>query len=300
VSLLLGFPDYAPQGRRLADALGWPYAEVQLHRFPDGESRVVVPTGLPPHVVVCRSLDRPNDKLVELLLTAQTARAEGARRLTLAAPYLCYMRQDIAFTPGEAVSQRIVGGFLAGLFDAVLTVDPHLHRIERLEEAVPTHAAVALSAAPALSAFLAEVDQAAVVVAPDGEARQWAAAIAEPAGLDCLVAEKVRRGDREVEVRLPDYPLQGRTVVIVDDMISTGRTLITVAETLKARGAAAVHCLVTHPLFADDAAGALRAAGVERVWSSDSISHESNAIGLADLLADAVRALENDRPAPIR
>ncbi|MCZ4328253.1 ribose-phosphate pyrophosphokinase-like domain-containing protein, partial [Brachybacterium paraconglomeratum] len=84
-----------------------------------------------------RSLDQPNEKLVELLLAARTARTLGAPHLTLVAPYLPYMRQDIAFSPGEAVSQRIVGPFLASLVDAVITVDPHLHRVASLRDVVP-------------------------------------------------------------------------------------------------------------------------------------------------------------------
>src|SRR5690606_12123678 len=107
------------------------------HRFPDGELRLRLPATLPAAVVLFRGLHQPNEKLVELLLTARTARGAGARHLTLVAPYLAYMRQDMAFAPGEAVSQRIVGDFLAQLFDAVITVDPHLHRVARLDEAVP-------------------------------------------------------------------------------------------------------------------------------------------------------------------
>ena len=101
--------------------------------------------------MILRTLNNPNEKLVELLLAAQTARTLGASHLTLVAPYLAYMRQDIAFQPGEAVSQRIVGRFLAGLFDAVITVDPHLHRVATLQEAVPVTQAVVLSGAPLLS-----------------------------------------------------------------------------------------------------------------------------------------------------
>jgi len=127
--MLLGFADYRPQAESLANALGLPYREVEVHRFPDTECKLRLPSGLPERVVICRSLDRPDTKLVELLLTSATARELGARELTLVAPYLCYMRQDTAFQPGEAISQRIIGRFLAELFDSLITVDPHLHRV---------------------------------------------------------------------------------------------------------------------------------------------------------------------------
>lgn len=289
--MLLGFHDYETQGRRLADALGIPFALVEIHRFPDGESKVTLPATLPEQVIVCRSLDRPNDKLLELLLIARTARQLGARRVILVAPYLCYMRQDIAFHPGEAVSQQIVGAFLADLFDAVITVDPHLHRIERLDQAIPRGQAIALTAAPAMVSFLSQHLQAPLLLGPDAESEQWVRAIAAPAALDYAVATKERLGDRSVRTRLPELDYEGRTVVLVDDMASTGRTLITVASQLSARGAGAIHCLVTHALFADDATRQLHQAGIGQIWSSDSISHPSNVIHLAPLLAAAVRGL---------
>jgi ribose-phosphate pyrophosphokinase len=118
--IILAFPDYLKQARRLAACLNAPLAEVTLHHFPDNESLIRLPPSLPGHVILCRSLNQPNDKLIELLLCATTARELGADRLTLVAPYLSYMRQDIANQPGEAVSQRIIGKLLAGLFDDVL------------------------------------------------------------------------------------------------------------------------------------------------------------------------------------
>ena len=290
--MLLGFHDYEAQGRRLAEALGLSFAPVELHRFPDGESKVTLPAQLPEQVVVCRTLDQPNDKLVELMLVARTARELGARRLILVVPYLCYMRQDIAFHAGEAVSQQIIGAFLAELFDAVITDDPHLHRITRLEQAIPRGQAVALTAAPAMIQFLARHVQNPMLIGPDAESEQWVRAMAEPAGLEYAVATKERLGDRSVRTKLPEVSYQGRSIVLVDDMASTGRTLIAVASQLKFRGAAAIHCLVTHALFADDATHQLHEAGIEQIWSTDSISHPSNVIHLAPLLADAVRALD--------
>lgn len=287
---VLGFDDYRPQGEALANVLGLPFALIDVHRFPDGESKVTLPPQLTGDVIICRSLDHPNDKLVELLLAAKTAREQGVERLTLVAPYLCYMRQDIAFHPGEAVSQQIIGHFLAGLFDKVITVDPHLHRIERLEQAIPEREAVALGTAALMGEFLAKNTSNPLLVGPDGESEQWVRAIAEPQKLDYAVATKERLGDREVVVRLPEHNYRKHEVILVDDMISTGRTLINVARELKQLGAQTIHCLVTHALFSDDVTDALHAAGISQVWSSDSIRHPSNAVALAELLAEGVRS----------
>lgn len=289
--LILACPDYAAPARCIAELLGAPYRELGIHRFPDGESRVVVPLPLPAHVVFVRTLDQPNSKLVELLLAAATARRHGARRLTLVAPYLCYMRQDLEFTPGEAVSQGIVGDFLGSLFDDVLTVDPHLHRIDRLEEAIPRGNPVLLSAAAPLARLIAERWPDALLVGPDSESEQWVANIAQAGGLECAISHKVRHGDREVCVSLPDTAIAGRTVVLIDDIASTGRTLAAAARQLKARGALAVHAAVTHALIDADSLAALHAAGVDSFLSSNSVPHPSNAIALETLLAEAVRAL---------
>ena len=286
--ILIGFPDYAEQSRNLAAALGAAPAFAQVHRFPDGESRLTLPAPLPERVAFCRSLDHANDKLVELMLAAATARELGAKHLTLVAPYLCYMRQDKAFQPGEAVSQRVVGRFLAGLFDRVVTVDPHLHRTATLDEAVPARPAVCLSAAQAMGEFLRERFADALVLGPDSESRQWAAQVARPGGFEFAVCRKTRNGDRDVEIHLPSIALSGRAVVLVDDVASTGPTLATAAGHCVRLGAASVDVLVTHALFVGDAVAGLQRAGVRCIWSSDSVTHASNVIPLAGLIAQGL------------
>ena len=289
---IIGFGDYAAQGKRLAAALGLPYAEAAVHTFPDGERRLRLPTPLAAHVIFCRSLNDPDHKLIELLLAAGSARDNGARRLTLITPYLAYMRQDIAFHPGEAVSQRIIGKLLAQAFDAVITVDAHLHRIDHLSQAIPLAHAINLSATGAMGDFIAHECPDALLLGPDGESEQWVAAVAAAAGgLDYGVATKTRRGDRDVSIDMPGIDFHGRRVVLVDDVASTGRTLALAAHQARAAGATSTHCLVTHGLFVGDALAALKDAGVDKVWSTDSVTHPSNRIELAGLLAGAVRGI---------
>jgi ribose-phosphate pyrophosphokinase len=134
----------------------------------------------------------PNEKLLELLLAVKTARELGAKVVTLVAPYLCYMRQDMAFQPGEAVSQRIVGSFLANLFENVITVDPHLHRIQHLEQVIPTTRTLTLSATALMAEFLAERLQNPVLLGPDSEAEQWVGAVAKPSQWEYGVCARSR------------------------------------------------------------------------------------------------------------
>lgn len=288
--VVLHFPDQHEPAAGFAAALGVGCAEIASRRFPDGESLVRLPLPLPARVLLFCSLGQPNARLVELLLATRTARAHGAAQVVLVAPYLCYMRQDMAFRPGEAVSQTIVGGWLAELFDAVVTVDPHLHRIERLEQAVPARHAVALSAAAALGEFVAQAVPDAVVVGPDEESAQWAEPVARHARRPCAVFVKERRGDRDVVVRAAgDAPLAGRPVVLVDDIASSGRTLADAARVCLEHGARSVDAVVTHALCGGDDLAAMHAAGVGHLWSTDALPHPGNRVPLAALLAQGCR-----------
>ena len=290
------FADEREPALRLAEALGVSAACIERHRFPDDELRLRLPLAegqpLPAQVVLYRSLDRPNDKLVELLLVSVEARRLGVPRLLLVAPYLAYMRQDIAFNPGEVVSQTIVGPFIAEHYDALVTVDPHLHRIERLQQAVPLgEAALTLSGAPMLARLIAERRERPLLIGPDAESQQWIESAAAQFGYDHGVCSKIRSGDREGQIQLPELQFSGRQVVLLDDVASSGRTLAGAARLLLAAGAVSVDVAVTHALFAGDALAVIKAAGVGEVWSTDCIAHPSNAIAMAPMLTGALQAL---------
>jgi len=284
----VGFPDYREAAHRLARAAGMPYAEAQIHHFPDGETRVQLPESLPEHVVLCQTLDHPNSKLVELVLAAATARELGAKHITLVAPYLCYMRQDKAFHPGEAVSQQIIGTLLSQWIDALISVDSHLHRVHRLQDAVPVDPAINLSATTVMSAFLGEQMDNPFLVGPDEESEQWVAAIARDRDFDYRVARKQRLGDQQVRVSLPKADYRHRHVVLVDDVASTGRTLEEAALALACFEPASISVLVTHALFVGDALLRLQRAGIKNIWSTDAIPHPSNVLHLDQLLAEAL------------
>ena len=286
--MILCFDDEIDFARALGRAAGLPVQRIARHRFPDGELKLTLPPRLAPEVRILRSLHRPNEKLVELVLAARAARELGARELTLIAPYLAYMRQDHAFNPGEVVSQKVIGRLLADLFDAVVTVDPHLHRIAMLGEAVPLARAVALSAAPLIGHFVAMRGRRPMLVGPDAESAQWVHVAATYNGLPWTVCSKLRSGDTEVEVALPEEPLEGREIVLVDDVASSGHTLAAAARALLARGAARVDAVVTHAVLAPEAGATLKAAGIGEFWSTDTVPHASNAMSVVPLIADAL------------
>jgi len=284
-------PSSVVAAQRLAARLRLPLHEIALHRFPDGELRVTVGTAAAT-TIVHASLDLPNDKLLALLFASEAWRRGGARRLVLLAPYLCYMRQDAAFHPGEAISQMAVGRLLAGAFDRVVTVDAHLHRTKNIGHVFSGIEADNLSAMPAIADALRTdgFDPETVIVGPDEESRAWVSNLAARLGARHAVARKTRRSDHSVEMSFTDAsPFAGRPALLVDDVASSGGTLMSCAKVLHAAGARTVDAIITHALFAPELVQALFAAGIRSVRSTDSVPHPTNAFALDAVLADALR-----------
>jgi len=284
-------PSGAGDAGRLASLLGVPLHEIALHRFPDGELRVTVGPAADT-TIIYTSLDQPNDKLIALLFAAEALRRAGAKRLVLLAPYLCYMRQDAAFNPGEAISQKAVGRLIAGIVDRLITVDAHLHRTLEIRAVFPGIEAENLSAMPAIANALrsAKIDPATIMIGPDAESRPWVSDLAHRLGLAHMVAQKTRRGDRSVEIGLPDPKMvAGRPALLVDDIVSSGETLIACAKALTAAGARTVPAVITHALFLPEMTGRFAEAGIRSIRSTSSVPHPTNVIPLDAILADALQ-----------
>jgi ribose-phosphate pyrophosphokinase len=276
---------------RLASHLGVPLHAIEVHRFPDGELRVTIGAATETAIVYA-PLDQPNDKLLALLFAAEAFRREGAARLLLVAPYLCYMRQDTAFREGEAISQKVVGALLANSFDRVITVDAHLHRTKNIEDVFPGIEAQDLSAMAAIADALRVegVNGDTVIVGPDEESRPWISDLAGRLGLMHAVARKCRRGDRSVGIVFPEPGLlAGRPALIVDDIVSSGGTLIACAKALLSAGANTVDAVIIHALFPPEMMQSFTDAGIRSVRSTTSVPHPSNSFRLDSVLADALR-----------
>ena len=297
---ILAFPGMMPLGEAIAAPSGAQVGEVDVHRFPDGESLVTLPGDLVGHdVAILATLRDPDPLALPLRFAAETAREMGARRVGLIAPYLAYMRQDRRFAEGQAVSAPLFARFLEESFDWLVTADPHLHRIHSLEDLfdIPVRR---IETAPLLGEWIAANAPDAVLLGPDSESRQWVAEVARLADRPYEVLEKRRSGDRSVEVSVPhSEALLAGTPVILDDIASSGRTLIQAIERLLAAGTRPPICVVIHAVFAGNAYDDILAAGASRVVTTNSIPHASNAVSLAQLLADAASDLQVANP-PIR
>jgi ribose-phosphate pyrophosphokinase len=295
--VLLAMPVHQALAEAMAPGLRARVGRLEWRRFPDGESLVAVDDEIAgADVAVLASLHHPDEIALALRFAAATAREFGARSVGLIAPYLAYMRQDTRFHRGEAISAPIFARFLEDSFDWLVTVDPHLHRNPDLATLyrIPARR---VSAAPRVAQWIGEHVPDAVLIGPDSESEQWVRDIAQRAGVPFQVLNKVRHGDLDVEVSLPDATAaHGRTPVIVDDIVSSGRTMIETLGHLRRLGLPPAICIAIHAVFSGDAYEQLLAGGASRVVSTDAIPHPSNAIGLAGLLTEAVDALFGSEP----
>lgn len=286
--VLLPFPSQRTMADAMAPLLGARVGRLDWRHFPDGESLLTIEQDMDgADVALVASLRNPDELALPLRFAAATAREFGARSVGLIAPYLAYMRQDKRFNPGQAVSAPLFAGFLAESFDWLVTADPHLHRNPGLSDLfrIPARA---VATAALVSDWIRDNVPNAVLIGPDSESGQWVSDIADRAGVAFQILTKTRRGDRDVEVSLPSIDAaHSRTPIIIDDIASSGRTMIETLDHLRQLGLPPAVCIVIHPVFAQDAYAQMLAAGAERVVSTDSIPHPSNAISIAGLLAVA-------------
>jgi ribose-phosphate pyrophosphokinase len=291
--LLLALPGNAELATRLVPLLHAEMGVLTVRRFPDGESYVRLDSPVAGRqVILLCTLDRADAKLLPLLFAANTARELGATQVGLIAPYLAYLRQDWQFQAGEAVTSRLFARLVSSFADWLVTVDPHLHRLAGLGE-IYTIPSRVVHAAPLVSDWIAGLDDP-LLIGPDGESEQWVSAVARAAGAPYIVLRKIRHGDRDVSVSVPDVERhRHRTPVLVDDIISTAQTMIETAGHLKRAELAPPVCIGVHAVFAGSAYADLVAAGAARVVTCNTIIHESNGIDVSGMIADAALGLLN-------
>jgi ribose-phosphate pyrophosphokinase len=274
----------------LARALDGEVCVPELRAFPDGETYFRLDKDLHGHTVALVStLDRPDAKLLSLLFAAGTASDLGAASVGLVAPYLAYMRQDRRFLPGEAVSARLFASVLWPHIDWLVTVDPHLHRVHVLADIYPIATRVVHAAHEVAKWIVREVADP-VLIGPDAESTQWVQDVARNAGAGFVVLKKSRQGDRDVKLSMPDMAAwRDRTPVLVDDIISTGGTMLETLAHLRDGGMKPAICIAVHGVFAAGAYEALSAFAPARIVTTNTIVHQTNAIDVSAILADAIR-----------
>ena len=290
--LFIALPGNEELTSRLCGHLAGDLGLIETRRFPDGETYVRLLDDVRGRsvVLVC-TLDKPDDKTLRLLFAAHAARDLGAARIGLVAPYLAYMRQDKRFQSGEAMTSNAYAGLLSASVDWIVTIDPHLHRRSSMSEIYSIPVAVC-HAAPKLSDWIREHVTDAIVIGPDSESEQWVSAVADAAGAPFTTLEKTRHGDRDVDIKFPKLERwQSRRPVLVDDIISSGRTMEVAIKQLIALGFEPPVVVGVHGLFADDAFARLKAAGAGQIVSTNAVPHTSSEIDISDVLGRAIVSL---------
>ncbi|MCA1814585.1 MAG: ribose-phosphate diphosphokinase [Halobacteriales archaeon] len=269
---------------RLARALGCNVAKVEHKLFPDGEVYVRVHDDLRGQEVALVQTTWPNDSLVALLLLQDAVRRLGPKRVHVVLPYAAYARQDRAFHDGEPISAEATLKLVAEQADSITTVD--LHRPASLGVVkLPTRN---VSAVPAIADHFRALPPG-VVLAPDKNALDRAEQAAKLLGADVDFLIKKRVAPDVVEMQPRTLDVASKRVLIVDDIISTGGTMVTASQVLKRQGATAVSAACTHGLFAPGALDRLHTAGLEQTVATDTIEGPASAVTVASVAAEALR-----------
>jgi ribose-phosphate pyrophosphokinase len=263
-----------------------------LHKtFPDGETYLRIEDKVDGvHMILVDSLENPNAKILPFIFFSETARKLGATKIGLITPYLSYMRQDIAFNPGECITSKYFAELLSRYFDWMVTVDPHLHRYHSLSEIYDLKSTV-VSAAESIAAWIKENVSNPVLIGPDSESHQWVEKVAHLASAPYVILKKKRLGDRQVEISLDRYfNFSNNTPVLLDDIISTATTMVETIKHLKVLNVLEPICIGVHAIFSEQAKEMLIEAGAGQVVTCNTIAHESNAIDVSAAIARACMA----------
>lgn len=274
----------------IKDTCNYEMGEISIRFFPDEEIYIKINSNVKNReVLFVASLDRPNSKFLSLIFAAETARDLGAKKITLVAPYLAYMRQDKRFNPGEGITSKYFATLLSNHFDCLITIDPHLHRRHSLTE-IYKKSNLVLHAEEKISAWIKQYVKQPIIIGPDKESEQWVSKVAQNIQAPFLILEKHRKGDSLVEVSVPKLEQhQGYTPVLLDDIIATAKTMIEVVKHLKDKGMRKPICIGIHAIFAGNAYTALLEAGADKIITCNTVTHPSNAIDLSELIANAIK-----------
>ncbi|MEM3519739.1 MAG: ribose-phosphate diphosphokinase [Candidatus Hadarchaeales archaeon] len=288
--MILGGPASPKLSKRLSLELHTFLLTPEIKRFPDGEIYIRLPGELKgKEVVVVQSLGPPqNENLMVLLLMLDAARDLGAKKVVCVTPYFCYARQDKRFKPGEAISMKTIVKLIEEVApDELITIDIHEDSSLRYFS-IPVKN---LTAMPLLGKFIGSRLRLKnpVVIGGDQGSEERAKKVAEEigGGHDYLVKRRITPTKVTVEPKKIDA--KGRDVIIVDDIISTGGTVIKAVKVLSRQGARNIYAACTHPVLVGKTLEKLRKAGTRKVIATDTIEREVSLVSVAPLIAQALR-----------
>ena len=281
-------------GEKIAELTGMEKVPVAHKTFPDGEAYVRLESPVQgDHVVIVQTTSPPQDsRLIQLAFIADAAKRNGASKVTAVVPYLAYARQDKIFLQGEGISIETLARMLgiAGV-DALITVNVHAESVlSKFPFPVKTISAIPLLA----EYFVKKGYKNAFALAPDKGAMYIAQQAQSVLGGEAGHLEKQRdRYTGQTTQKGKNFNVKGQTVIIFDDIISTGGTIVGAARILRELGAARIFAACAHPLLIGDAERRILDAGVEEVVGTDSVPSHVSKVSLAPLISRELKALKS-------
>jgi len=282
--IIVGGSSSRDLAKELSNRLKCKYVQAATTRFPDGECYTRIDEeSLNDDVVIVQNT-HPDSNLVEMFLLQDAVKKMGAKRVTLVIPYFGYARQDRVFKPGEPESAKVMIKHLGMLCDRVFTVDIHKESI--LDYFECPH--MDLKAAPAIADHFKskKID---LVLSPDIGAKDRAKAVGERLGVPHDYLEKVRISGSEVRISPAQMDCKGKNILIVDDMISTGGTIVAAKQALREADAKSVSVACTHGLFVSNALEKLTGNALEAVLCCNTLENEVSHISVAGIISSALK-----------
>lgn len=286
--------------QKVANAIGVDLLKVDIRNFSDGELWVKYEENIRGvDLFIIQSTFAPSDNLMELLLLIDAAKRASAFRITAVIPYYGYARQDRKDQPRVAITSKLVANMLvrAGA-DRVITVDLHSSQIQGFFDIPFDH----LYASPVLSRKLEDLRlDKLTVAAPDVGGIKTARSYAKRMGGDLLLVDKRRPAHNVAEITHIIGEVEGRNIVIVDDMIDTGNTFVQCAEALKERGAESITGICVHPVFSGTAFERIENSdAIDRMFITDTIPlkktpNKIEVVSVAELLAESILRTHDNR-----
>ncbi len=286
--LIIGCSNSRELAKKISKNLKCEYSELIVNKFPDGELYIKFNTELEnKEVVLVQTLNPSNEALLELILAMHTAKELKCKKLILVIPYLAYIRQDKRFKPGEAVSGKIIGKLLDKA-DEIISIDPHLHRFKSLSEVFNTKTKK-LTANELIFNFINRNYKNPVILGPDAESYQWAKEIADKINAEAVILEKKRFGSNKVKVSLStNIDLKNKDVVIIDDIISSGHTILEAVKLIKNHKPKSINVIAIHGIFAGEKVLAEIKKNVKSIITTNTINNKYSKIDVSNLISNSL------------
>jgi len=266
---------------KVSEKLGIPLERITRRRFADGELYVKLEEPIEDAIIIGNTY--PDSSIIELILTEDAINNAGGKRKILVVPYYGYARQDAMFQRYEAISARALASIYKSLFEKIFVVN--IHSPEGLaflgEKGKEIRSEVEIGKQ-------IKLDGNDIVISPDDGFSQEAGIIAQVAGISSSALNKKRVSDTKVIIEFPeDLDVNGKRVALVDDLISTGGTILEASKLLKSKGATRVNVYCIHGLFIS---GTSKYSGyVDKIVTTDTVEGPFSSITVSGLIAQELK-----------